>query len=66
MSISVKNQKIEQHQRILDIRISLGTTFQLKLIILTFGSKFAQKEHFGLKAKKKMNTAIEFCIFELV
>ena len=45
-------------------RKSLGIKFQLKLIILTFETKFTQKGHFSLKAKKVI-TAIEFCIFAL-
>ena len=40
------------------IRISVGTKFQLKLIILTFWTKFSQK--------KALNTTVEFCIFEVV
>ena len=39
-----------------------ATKFSLKLTILTFGTKFY---HFRSK-KKKVNTIIEFCIFELV
>ena len=102
----VKNEKIEQHHWILHIRISLATKFYLKLIILTFWTKFAQKGHFQSKTKwgnvtnelgirislgikfqhklviltfrikfaqkgyfrsktEKVNTAIDFCIFEL-
>ena len=47
------------------IRISLGTKFQLKLRILIFWTKFAQKEFFQSKTEN-MNKVIEFCIFELV
>ena len=38
------------------IGISLGTKFQLKLTVLIFWTKFAQK----------VNITIEFCIFEIV
>ena len=49
-----------------DLRIPiLATKFSLKLTILTFWTKFAQKECFWSK-KKKVNTATEFCIIELV
>ena len=44
--------------------ISLGTTFQLKLTILIFWTKFVQRKHFWSKTKK-VNSIIEFCIFEL-
>ena len=46
------------------IQISLGTKFQLKLTILLFWTKFAQKGCFRSKTKK-VNTIIELCIFEL-
>ena len=61
----VKNKKIEHHHWILHIRISLGTKFQLKLIILTFWTKFAQKEYFQSKTKK-VKSIIEFWIFQLL
>ena len=61
----VKNEKSEQHHWILHIRISLGTKFSLKLTILIFWTKFAEKEYFRLKTKK-VNIPIEFCIFDLV
>ena len=49
-----------------DLRIPIrAIKFSLKLTILTFWTKFAQKEHFWLK-KKKVNTANEFCIIKLV
>ena len=50
---------------ILLIRISLVTKFQLKLTILIFWTKSAQKGGFRLKTEK-VNTTIEFCIIELV
>ena len=47
------------------LRIAILTIkFSLKLKILTFWTKFAQKVHFWLK-KKKVNTAIEFCIIRI-
>ena len=48
-----------------NIRISLGTKFQLKLTILIFWTKFAQKGFFRSKTEK-LNTTTEFCIFELI
>ena len=47
------------------IRISLGNKLQLKLTILIFWTKFAQKEFFPSKTEKVNNTN-EFCMFELV
>ena len=44
--------------------MSLGIKFQLKLITLTFWTKFAQKGYFWSKMKK-VNTITEFCTFEL-
>ena len=61
----IKNEKSEHRHWILHIRISLCIKFHLKLIILTFWTKFAHKGHFWSKTKK-VNTTIEFCIFELV
>ena len=49
-----------------DLRIPiLATKFSIKLTILTFSTKLAQKKRFWSK-KQKVNTAIEFCIIELV
>ena len=56
--------KSEQHYLILDIRISLGTKFKFKLTILIFWIKFSQKGYFRFKTRK-VNTIIEFCIFQL-
>ena len=61
----VENEKSQKHHWIQHIRISLGINFHLKLTISTFWTKSAQKGHFWSKSKK-VNTAIEFCIFELV
>ena len=43
----------------------LDTKFQLKQIILIIWIKFAQKVYFQSKTEK-VNTSIEFCIFELI
>ena len=61
----VWNRKNEQRHWILYIWISLGTKFQLKLTILIFWTKFAHKKCFWSK-REKVNSPIEFCIFELV
>ena len=47
-----------------EYQISLDTKCQLKLTILSFWSKFAQKEYFRSKTEKVNNT-IKFCVFEL-
>ena len=49
----VKNRKSKHHHWILHIQISLGTKFQLKLMILIFWNKFARKGCFLSKAKSK-------------
>ena len=59
----VKIGKSKHHHWILHIWISLGTKFHLKLGILIFGTKFAQKGYFWSKTEK-VNTTIEFYIFE--
>ena len=46
------------------IQIILSIEFHLKLTILIFWTKFAQKEHFRSKTKK-VNNINESCIFEL-
>ena len=48
---------------ILYIRISLIIIFQLKLTILIFWTKYAQKGCFQQKTEK-MNITIEFCLFQ--
>ena len=52
----VKNWKSEHHHWIPHIQISLGTKFQLKLTILIFLTRFAQKGFFWSKVEK-VNTA---------
>ena len=73
----VENRKSEYHHGILHIWISLGTKFQLKLIILSFWTKFTQKRYFQLKTEQavqglqafvflvaNVNSAIVFKHFE--
>ena len=43
----------------------VGIKFHLNLTILTFWTKLAQKGYLWLKMKK-VNSIIEFCMFELV
>ena len=47
------NKKSEFHFEILHIWKSLGTKFQLKLIILSFWNKFIQKGHSSWKQDKQ-------------
>ena len=56
----------EHHYWILHIRISLSTNFQLKLTIAIFWTKFAKKGSYFQSKTDKIDTTIEFCIFELV
>ena len=58
--IPIENRKFENNHRVLHIQISLGTKFQLKLEILIFWSKFAQKGYFCSKTTK-----VRICIFKL-
>ena len=46
------NRKSEHHHWILLIQISLDTKFQLKLTVLIFLTKFAQKGYFPSKTEK--------------
>ena len=52
----VKNSKSEHHDWILQIQISLGTKFLLKLTILNFLTRFIQKGLFSSKTGKVNNT----------
>ena len=61
-----KTQKNDNHYWILHIRISLSTNFQLKLTIAIFWTKFAKKGSYFQSKTDKIDTTIEFCIFELV
>ena len=49
----------------MDMQISLGTKYQLKLTTLIFWTKFNKKRFFRPKTEG-VNTTIEFCIVELV
>ena len=52
-NLHVKNRKSKHYHWILNIRVSLGTKFQLKLTtILIFWTRFALKRHFCSKVKK--------------
>ena len=53
------------HHWILHFQISLATKFQLKLTSLIFWTKFAQNGCFWWSKRERLNSAIEFCIFEL-
>ena len=60
----LKWKKSEHYHWILQFRISLNTTFQLKLTILMLWAEFSQKGYFRSKTEK-VNTTKEFCIFKL-
>ena len=48
-----KAKKKENHHRVLQIRNSVGTKFQFKLIILNFWTKLTQKGYFRSKKELK-------------
>ena len=52
MLFPIKTEKENTTIKILHIRISLGTKFQLKLTILTFPNKFTQIGCFQSKTEK--------------
>ena len=60
----VENRESKHHHGILYIWISLGTKFQLKLIILSFWTKFTQKRYFQLKTEQAVQglQAFAFCV----
>ena len=60
----VSSRKSKQRNWILNIRIKFVKKFELKLAILIFWTKFAQRKCFLYKTEK-VSSAIEFCIFEL-
>ena len=64
--VLIENTKNEHHYWILDIRISLSTNFQLKLTIGIFRTKFAKKGSYFQSKTDKIDSTIEFYIFELV
>ena len=53
--ILVENRKRQYHHWIVYIRIGLHTKFQLRLTILIFGAKFAQKECFRFKTENVLH-----------
>ena len=61
-----KTEKNKHHYWILLIRISLSSNFQLKLTIAIFWTKFAKKGSYFQSKTDKIDTTIEFCIFELI
>ena len=61
-----KTQKNEYHYWVLYIWIIISTNFQLKLTTVTFWTKFANKGRYFQSKTDKIDTTIEFCIFELV
>ena len=63
-SVSGLKQNKWNHHWILHFQISLATKFQLKLTSLIFWTKFAQNGCFWSK-RERLNSATEFCIFEL-
>ena len=65
MVFPIQIRKREHHLWTLQIQISLGTKFQLKITRLIFWTKFSQKERFRSKIEK-VSTTIELCIFGLV
>ena len=60
----VKNGKSEHHSRVLHNLISLDTKFQLKLTVLVIWPNLPKKDISGQNGK--MNTILEFSIFELI
>ena len=62
---SIRDIFLVQASVLLLFRISVGTEFHLKVTIMTFCTKYAQKGYFHSKSGK-MNTTIEFGIFKLV
>ena len=51
---------------ILHIQICRSTSFQLKMTIAIFWTKFAQKGSYFQSKRDKIDATIEFCLFELV
>ena len=60
----IKNRKSEHDHLILHAQISVGSKFQLKLIILIFWTKISPKKVFPPE-NKKVNSITEFSIFKL-
>ena len=61
----VQKKLNEHHYWILNIWIRLSTTFQLRLTIVIFWTKFAKNGSYFQSKTDKIDTTIEFCIFEL-
>ena len=61
---SGRKQKSAHHHCIMHIRISLGPKFQLELTVFSLRTKFGQ-ERISSSKTEKLNTTIEFFIFEL-
>ena len=59
-------QKNEHRYWILYIRISRSTNFQLKLTNAIFWTKFDKKNSYFQSKSDKIDTTIEFCIFEKI
>ena len=62
----VQKKLNEHHYWILNIWIRLSTTFQLRLTIVIFWTKFAKNGSYFQSKTDKIDTTIEFCIFRLV
>ena len=62
--LPIKNRKSKHHHWTLHIGISQGIKFQVKLRFFFMGQVWPKK-NFWSKAEK-VNTTIEFCIFELI
>ena len=59
-------QKNEHRYWILYIRISRSTNFQLKLTNAIFWTKFDKKNGYFQSKSDKIDTTIDFCIFEKI
>ena len=59
----VENRKSENPDGVLHIWVSLGTKFQLKLIILSFWTKYTKKRYFQSKTEQAIQGlhAFAFC-----
>ena len=65
--LPVKNtHKNEHHYGVPHIKISLSTNFSLNWQLQFFGQNFPKKGSYFQSKTHKINTAIEFCIFELL
>ena len=62
----LKSWKNDHENWILHIQISLSTNFHIKLTIAIFGPNLPTKGSYFQSKTDKIDTTIEFCIFELV